>query len=243
MKLNELVSFLDERLKVSEWREKDNGANGLQLVGKPEVKKVALAVDACEYTIKQAIKEKADMLITHHGIFYGKSNLFSPTICNRFKLALGANLSIYSAHLSLDAAEGIGNSDQMLKRIGAKKKGRFWDNIGAYGSIKTTRNKLKQKLSEIVGCEPTVFALGPEKIRSVAVATGSGANAIYYLPTEGVDALITGVCDDGIKETAKEMQVNVFFGGHIATEEFGLKALSNILRKKGLKTFFIIPHR
>lgn len=238
MKLDELVSFLDETLKVKEWQEKDAGANGLQLVGKPDVKKIAFAVDACEFTIKQAINERADMLFAHHGLMYGKMNLFNEVVCNRMRLALNAYLSVYSAHLSLDAVDELGHNDQMLKAIGAKKKRRFDEDVGAYGTIVTTRKQLIQKLSSITGTSPKVLAFGPEKIKCVGVVTGSGAKALQYLPAQA-DTMITGVYDDGMNETAKEMKVNVLCGGHIATEELGLKAVAKLLEKKGLKTVFI----
>lgn len=238
MKLVELTSYLDELLKIKDWQEKDNGANGLQIVGKEEVQKVAFAVDACEYTIKKAINEKADLLIVHHSLIHGKINRFNEITCKRMKHALCAGLSIYGAHLSLDSAEEIGHNDQMLKALGGTKKGRFDDKIGAYGSIKIKRKDLIEKLKTITGNTPIVLPFGPEEINCIAVITGNGAKAISLLPSE-VDTMITGTYDDGIIEMAKEMKVNVLFGGHIATEELGLIALSKILESKGLKTVFI----
>ena len=38
-----------------------------------EIKKVAFAVDACEETALAAVKEGADVLFVHHGLFWGNS--------------------------------------------------------------------------------------------------------------------------------------------------------------------------
>lgn len=57
----EIVSFLDEYLKISEYP--DKSSNGLQVEGKEEVNTIAFAVDACLDTIVKARAFNADMLI------------------------------------------------------------------------------------------------------------------------------------------------------------------------------------
>ncbi|MDZ7705233.1 MAG: Nif3-like dinuclear metal center hexameric protein [Trueperaceae bacterium] len=49
----------------------DSSLNGLQVEGNPKVNKIAFAVDSSMTTFEQAADVGADMLIVHHGLFWG----------------------------------------------------------------------------------------------------------------------------------------------------------------------------
>ena len=70
MKCAELVTYLDEMLRVKEIE--DSSQNGLQVEGPEEVTKVAFAVDGCQAAFKQAVAAGAQLLIVHHGLFWDK---------------------------------------------------------------------------------------------------------------------------------------------------------------------------
>jgi putative NIF3 family GTP cyclohydrolase 1 type 2 len=67
---------------------------------------------------------------------------------------------------------------------------------------------------------------GPERIESVAVVTGMGASAIAEAAERGIDALVTGEGSHHAHFDAMELGVTVLFGGHYATETFGVRALA-----------------
>lgn len=69
-KLNELVKFLDQYLESDKFDE----CNGLQIEGKNEVKKIVFAVDASVDTFREAIKNGADLIVVHHGLFWKNAN-------------------------------------------------------------------------------------------------------------------------------------------------------------------------
>ncbi|MEF8856970.1 MAG: Nif3-like dinuclear metal center hexameric protein, partial [Haloplanus sp.] len=72
MRRQTFVDRLDERLRTDDYADLDASANGLQ-VGRAEgtVKRVALAVDAAEATIEEAVDRDADVLLVHHGLAWG----------------------------------------------------------------------------------------------------------------------------------------------------------------------------
>ena len=67
-KLHDLIRWCDQTLKSAEF--KDYAPNGLQIEGKPEVKKILCAVTASQDAIEAAIAEQADVLLVHHGYFW-----------------------------------------------------------------------------------------------------------------------------------------------------------------------------
>ncbi len=51
-------------------RFKDYGPNGLQVEGKPNVKKIVSGVTASRALIEAAIEAQADAIFVHHGLFW-----------------------------------------------------------------------------------------------------------------------------------------------------------------------------
>ena len=72
MRRDELVSWLDWLLDTASFS--DVSINGLQIEGSENVNKLAVATDACQATIDGALAAGADMLIVHHGLFWGQSS-------------------------------------------------------------------------------------------------------------------------------------------------------------------------
>jgi putative NIF3 family GTP cyclohydrolase 1 type 2 len=71
MKRDALVHWLDNYLDIGSFQ--DPSLNGLQVEGAVEVVKVAVAVDSSLSTFEQAAELGADMLIVHHGLFWGEA--------------------------------------------------------------------------------------------------------------------------------------------------------------------------
>src|SRR5271156_5039377 len=66
-----IVNYCDRILRIGEVKDYDKAFNGLQVQNSGEVTKIAATVDASLATIKLAIAAKADLLIVHHGLFWG----------------------------------------------------------------------------------------------------------------------------------------------------------------------------
>ena len=67
--LNEAIAHLDNLLDPA--RFKDYCPNGLQVPGKANVSRIATGVTASAELFEQAIAIEADLVIVHHGLFWG----------------------------------------------------------------------------------------------------------------------------------------------------------------------------
>ena len=68
--LKELEAELKLLLKPEQFN--DYCPNGLQLEGRPVVRKIVSGVTACRQLIEAAAAENADLLLVHHGYFWIK---------------------------------------------------------------------------------------------------------------------------------------------------------------------------
>ena len=123
MTVKEYADYLSNLLELSEFN--DFSLNGIQIEGEDrELKRAAFAVDATYETISKAAEENADILVVHHGLFWGEPIAISGIHRNRVKCALDNNLFLFASHLPLDAHSLYGNNAQMaLKAMTEKKLG------------------------------------------------------------------------------------------------------------------------
>lgn len=126
MKVKDLVDYFSETLKISDFSNADISLNGLQ-VGDVEadVKKIAFAVDASMATIEEAVKQGAEMLFVHHGLFWGRPIAITGRHYKRIKTLLDNNVALFACHLPLDANLEVGNNAQMAKRLGIEDLEQF----------------------------------------------------------------------------------------------------------------------
>ena len=95
---DEVIEFCDQLLEIKAFD--DYGPNGLQVPGSAEVRRVATAVSAHLESIQAAVASGADLLITHHGLFWDfHPRALSDAMARRLKTALTAGLSIAGYHL------------------------------------------------------------------------------------------------------------------------------------------------
>jgi putative NIF3 family GTP cyclohydrolase 1 type 2 len=80
--------------------------------------------------------------------------------------------------------------------------------------------------------KPLVIPGGPELCRRIGVVTGGAGSELKKAAAEGVDTFVTGEGPHWTYGLAEELGVNVLYGGHYATETFGVKALADHLSKR-----------
>src|SRR3989454_8018483 len=71
MRLGDVTRYLDDYLRVREVADAPDALNGLQVANGGEITRVAAAVDVCEATVRLAAEAQADLLLVHHGLFWG----------------------------------------------------------------------------------------------------------------------------------------------------------------------------
>ena len=244
MQLTDLVEYLDDYLRLNESGDWANALNGLQVENDGDVRSIAVAVDACEAVIVEACRIQADLLLVHHGLFWGGLEPVRGRTYRKFAALLKHDLAVYSAHLPLDRHPEVGNNAVLARQLGVELRGTWAEEkgaeIGVWGEIETTRSALAARLGELLGAPPRVLAGGAEQIRKVGVVTGAGGSLIGQAKQKGLDAFVTG---EGAHHTffdAEELGINVYYGGHYATETVGVKMLGRHLGERfGLPWTFI----
>ncbi len=248
-----LTAYLDRRLRTTEIGDYPNALNGLQLENAGTVQRVAAAVDASLATVRQAAAHGCELLLVHHGMFWSG---LQPLTGNRYRLVAEAvrhGLAIYSSHLPLDAGEA-GNSSLLADALGfspGELGAEGWQpffapkgtEIGCRALLNRaiSRQELAERLSKALAGGPVkVCPGGPEAVRSVGVITGGAGSEIRAVAHAGIDTLITGEGPHWTFALAEEVGANILYGGHYATETFGVKALAAELEREfGLPWEFI----
>ena len=99
---SDIESYLGALLDVGKFR--DYGPNGLQIEGKPEVKKLVSGVTASRALIEAAIDQQADAILVHHGLFWrGHDGRLTGWLKARVELLMTHGINLYAYHLPLDA--------------------------------------------------------------------------------------------------------------------------------------------
>jgi len=244
MELSEIVVFLDKFLEIGNWE--DRSMNGLQVEGKKTVRKIGFAVDASFETFKEAKSRNIDMIIVHHGLIWGGIDYIRGLISERLKILLKNDISLYAAHLPLDAHPEVGNNAQLIKLLGAEIEESFGEYrgkaIGFTGSFRSVieLNEVSDILSRNLNTNTKVLDFGKSKIKKIAAISGGGAFGVPEAADKGVDAFITGEPEHSAYHTAKESRLNVIFAGHYATETLGVRALMEVVRDKLIPEVYFI---
>jgi putative NIF3 family GTP cyclohydrolase 1 type 2 len=94
----------------------------------------------------------------------------------------------------------------------------------------------------VLGAPPVKIKGGPSVCRKIGIVTGGAGGSLAKAAAEGVDTFITGEGAHWTAALAEELGINVFYGGHYATETFGVKALSAHLAKKYRLPWTFLDH-
>lgn len=118
MNLKKITQVLDLTLRHHAIVDYPNAFNGLQLENNGKVSKIAAAVDSHIRIIEACAKQKADLLITHHGLWWSDPRPMTGPSYRKIATALCANLAVYSSHLPLDLHPTLGNNRLLVKALG-----------------------------------------------------------------------------------------------------------------------------
>lgn len=245
MKRDDLVTYLNDYLAIHDYS--DISLNGLQVEGANDVTKVAVAVDSSYSTFEQAAETGADMLIVHHGLFWGKPLAVTGMHKRRVQYLLDKNISLYAAHIPLDAHKEIGNNWGLARILGMADLEDFgnWKGkpIGVKGMFpnKISLRDLADILEKQLGESVLVHAGGPVEVGSLGIISGGASWDVVTAAEEGLDAFLTGEPKHEVFYEAFERGINALYAGHYMTETVGVTLLAEKLEQElGLETQFIM---
>lgn len=238
MKLESIFQYLNGLLLVEGYPDYPHALNGMQVDGQGEVGHVAVAVDASEATISEAVNRGADLLIVHHGLFWKGLQPVTGRHFRKIRKLIEGQVSLYSCHLPLDSHPEVGNCILMARALGLEIEGPFGEhqgvNVGWWGRKEegVASAALAGELELILKGPVRLIEGGPEVIERIGVVTGAGGSFIEESVGLGLDALITGEISHAEYFDAVELGISVLLGGHYATETFGVKALGAHLEER-----------
>ena len=244
MELNELVSYLDDFLDTKAMPDYRDAFNGLQVQGKHDVKRIAVAVDACVATIEQAIGWGAELMIVHHGLFWGAKAPITGNYYRRIAPLIESGMALSSSHLPLDAHLEVGNNAVLMRKLDIEIGGSFLPfegvNIAFWGDTEFSREAFVERVESVLNVKPLVMPFGSKTVRRVGICTGGAGSEIACAINAGCDTFLTGEGNHHTFFEAEEREINVLYAGHYATETVGVQALAAHLAERfGFETTFI----
>lgn len=158
VKIKQLINILEKEFPAYLTASWDN--SGLQIGSlNNEVNKILICLDLEQSALDKAIAEKVDLIITHHPFFFKSIKTINTDKYpgNYIKRLIENNISVYSAHTNVDAAQN-GLSQILAEKIGL-------------GDIKILYPDIKENLYKLVVYVPMPDL---EKLRQAICDAGAG---------------------------------------------------------------------
>ena len=243
---SELLAAFDQLLQPE--RFKDYGPNGLQVEGKPEIRKIISGVTASLALIEAAVAAQADAIFVHHGLFWrGQDGRVTGWMKQRVALLLAHDINLYAYHLPLDAHPELGNNAQLGLRLGLKADRYFGEgNIGFFGSRSghprgfDTAESLAEHIRTALNRPVVLVGRGQSAIKNIAWCSGGAQGYFEDAIAAGADAFVTGEISEPQAHYAREMGVAFIACGHHASERYGAPAVAaHVAAQLGIAHDFI----
>lgn len=204
--------------------------DGLESCPEPdrEVKKVLISLDCTNEVIDKAIDERADVIISHHPLFFGGlGNINALTFDGARAVRLAKNnIATMSFHTRLDALEG-GVNDILAEKLGLEgvevigeekicRIGVLPEEQDAFGFAQKVKDALSLGKNEMSAA--VAISGGGKNVKKVAVVGGSGGDDIKVAAAAGADTFVTGELKYHERLSAMDFGVNLICAGHFFTE-------------------------
>lgn len=229
-----MVSYTQMLLDAG--RFKDYGPNGLQVEGRPSIRKLVTGVTASLALIEAAVAEGADAILVHHGLFWrGQDGRVTGWMRQRLGRLLAHDINLIAHHLPLDAHPELGNNAQWGQKLGLAADARFGDqDLGFLGAAPEglTLDGLACRVRTALDREPVVLRGDGRPLRRVAWCSGGAQGYFEQAIGAGADVFLTGEVSEPQAHYARETGVAFLACGHHASERYGVQALGTHLSER-----------
>lgn len=240
-----LLAAFDAELQPE--RFKDYGPNGLQVEGRPRIRRIVSGVTASLALIDAAIAADADAIFVHHGLFWrGQDGTVTGWLKQRLQRLLAHDINLLAYHLPLDAHPTLGNNAQLAQRLGLRASGRFGEQeLGFIGELADERGfdhaeALARHLQQVLNRPVTQVGQASTAIKKIAWCGGGAQGYFEAAIAAGAQAFITGEISEPQAHLARECGVVFCACGHHATERYGAPAMAaHVAARLGIAHQFI----
>ena len=208
-----------------------------------EVSRIYLALDATDVVIDRAIKEGADMLITHHPLLFSavKKVTDEDFITRRIVKLIQNDISYYAMHTNYDilgmadlSADYLRLTDREVLSVTAETQDGK-DGFGRVGelprkmSLKECGEFVKNALSLN---DVKIYGDPDTQVEKAAICTGSGKSMIADVLAKGAQVYVTGDIDHHTGIDAVAQGLTIVDAGHYGTEYIFMKAMEKVLKEQ-----------
>jgi dinuclear metal center YbgI/SA1388 family protein len=236
IELATLTGHLDALLQIQSIPDYPGALNGLQLANRGVISRIAASVDISKRVIDGVIDAQANLLLVHHGMFWGGPQRITDVTYERLRDLLAHDVAVYSAHLPLDAHPTLGNNTLLARTLALEPTGGFARyqsvEVGVRGESDVDTLELLNRADVFArlhggSARATPFHPG-HRTHRWAMCTGAGASSDTLLEARSlnVDTLIVGEGPHHTAVMADDIGLVVIYAGHYATETLGVRALA-----------------
>lgn len=234
--LADIALALDALLRTSEVPDYPNALNGIQVAHRGPVRRIAAAVDLSVQTVEATVEGDANLLMVHHGLFWGGLQPLVGAFRERVRLLVEHDIAVYASHLPLDAHSEHGNNILLARALGLTPTGSFarhrGEPIGVSGSDDIGTAELIERAQTFAGQHETSLRTSRvpanHRTRRWGLCTGAGASAdtLHEAVAAGLDTMIVGEGPHWTAVDAPDNGIVIVYAGHYATETLGIKSVA-----------------
>ncbi|MDR3304699.1 MAG: Nif3-like dinuclear metal center hexameric protein [Clostridiales Family XIII bacterium] len=226
-------------------------------MGRGEISKVLAALEISDAVIEEAALQGASLILTHHPLLFAPLRQISAhTIAGGYLTKLiRADVSVYSAHTTFDAAPG-GMNDLLAEMIGLTNIKPFLSGEGSDGAVidlgngmdgglthaiarcgefsaPRTFREILQCVEQQIGMESRLKTVGdPERlVKNGIVCGGGGGDLTEAAMRAGYDFYLTSDIKHHQAAWARESGLCLIDGGHFGTERHFVPVMAARLRE------------
>lgn len=225
-KLRDILAILDAIAPFDAAEAWDNV--GL-MVGDPaqEVRSVLISLDPSFSAIEEALRERVDLMITHHPLLMSPLERLdlSEAAPRKIGMLIRGGVSLASLHTNLDAAPG-GVADILAEKLGLGE-------VQSMGALRQGTIPEEMPLHAWVRSLPFTrmrIVDAGRPVKRVCACPGSGMSFLMEARKRGCDTFVTGDVKYHAALDAQEAGINVVDPGHFHTEQIALAPLARRLR-------------
>lgn len=239
--VKEIYDFLNSKAPVAYKMDFDN-PGFLVGNGSWQVEKVLLALDITDWVIDEAVECGADLIVSHHPLFFSLKSVNSETSTGARAVRLIENrIAGVCMHTNLDAvhegvndalAEKLGLLDiEAFEESGVDANGKYYG-IGRIGRTArpVTMAEFLPHVKTSLECNGLRYHDAEKPVSRVAVGGGSCGNYLELAAEKGCDTFVTSDVKYDTFLDAKRMGMNLIDADHFCTENVVIPVLERWLK-------------
>ncbi|HEY2374790.1 MAG TPA: Nif3-like dinuclear metal center hexameric protein [Gemmatimonadaceae bacterium] len=245
-----IAARLDVLLRTAEIPDYPGALNGLQLTSRRDVRHIAAAVDFSSFIVDEAIRVGTDLLLVHHGMFWGGAQPLVGPSYERLAKLIAKDIAVYSSHLPLDVHPELGNNVLLARRLGLTPSSGFARyktiEVGVSGTANVSTSALVDRSRELAkefGGDAIATPFAPDRVtKRWGICTGAGADSdtVREALDRGIDTIVVGEGPHHTAVLARDHGLVIVYAGHYATETLGIRALGErIASELGIESRFL----